>query len=191
MPARRPRRKFGASQKDRIFFAALPDAATATRIHDLAAKLKAANGFDGTLILPEHLHVTLFHLGDWAALPDEIVRLARSAADALGAAPFEVAFHRAESFRNSTGIYPFVLTGEVAPWRPLHDALKTALTKAGLGGATKGAFKPHVTLLRDEKRAAPVPIAPIAWTVRDIVLVHSLLGKTTHVHLGRWPLGGG
>jgi 2'-5' RNA ligase len=188
MPPRRPRRKFGPSQKDRIFFACLPDPATAARIHDLAAKLKFANGFDGTLILPEHLHVTLFHLGDWAALPEEIVRLAKGAAEALGAEPFEVEFRRAESFRNSTGIYPFVLTADVAPWRKLHDALAQALARAGLGGATKGEFKPHITLLRDEKRASPAPIAPIAWTVRDVVLVHSLLGKTTHVHLGRWPL---
>src|ERR1700735_3735444 len=92
MPPRRPRRKFGPSQKDRIFLACLPDPATASRIHDLAARLKSANGFDGSLILPEHLHVTLFHLGDWAALPDEIVRLAKSAAEALRAEPFEVEF---------------------------------------------------------------------------------------------------
>jgi len=188
MPSRRPRRKFGPSQKDRIFFACLPDAAAAARIHGLAQKLKAANGFDGALILPEHLHVTLFHLGDWAALPDEIVRLAKAAAEALRAQPFEAVFHRAESFRNSTGVYPFVLTADAAPWRALHGALARSLTSAGLGGATKGEFNPHITLLRDGKRAAPAPIAPISWKVEDIVLVHSLLGKTTHVHLGRWRL---
>lgn len=186
--SRRPRRKFGPSQKDRIFFAALPDGATAARIHALAGKLKQANGFDGTLILPEHLHVTLFHLGDWATLPEEIVRLAKGAAEALRTEPCAVEFHRAESFRNSTGIYPFVLTGDIAPWRKLHDALALELTRAGLGGATKGEFKPHITLLRDEKRASPVPVAPVSWTVGDIVLIHSLLGKTTHVHLGRWRL---
>ncbi|HEY0300012.1 MAG TPA: hypothetical protein VGC36_01675, partial [Rhizomicrobium sp.] len=60
--------------------------------------------------------------------------------------------------------------------------------KAGLGGATKGDFKPHVTLLRDSLRVAPAPLAPIVWTVRDFVLVHSLLGRTTHIHLARWPL---
>jgi 2'-5' RNA ligase len=188
MPARRPRRKFGASQKDRIFFACLPDAATAARIHALAGDLARANGFEGTLILPEHLHVTLFHLGDWAVLPEEIVRLARAAAADVALAPFDVAFARVESFRNRTGVHPFVLTGEVAAWRGLHDALGAALKRAGLGGATQGAFKPHVTLLRDRVRAAPAKLAPVAWRVADFVLVHSLLGKTTHVHLGRWAL---
>lgn len=191
MPTRRPRRKFGPSQKARIFFACLPDEETASRIHALAQRFKDEKGFQGTPILPEHLHVTLFHLGDWAALPEEIVRLAREAAAAVEARPFEVAFTRAESFRNSTGVYPFVLTGdkEWAAWRPLHAALAAALKRAGLGGSTQGEFKPHITLLRDALRVPPAAIAPVWWTVRDFVLVHSLLGKTTHIHLGRWALG--
>jgi len=191
MPPRHPRRKFGPSQKDRIFFAALPDEETASRIHALAAKLKHANGFIGTQILPEHLHVTLFHLGDWVALPMPIVEAATRAAEeaAAGVPAFEVAFARSESFRNSTGIYPFVLTGDASQWRGLHDALGAALTRAGLGGATRGEFKPHITLLRDGGRAKPLPIAPVVWQVRDFLLVHSLLGKTTHIHLGRWRLG--
>jgi 2'-5' RNA ligase len=31
-------------------------------------------------------------------------------------------------------------------------------------------------------------IEPIEWTVREIVLVHSLLGRTTHRHVARLPL---
>lgn len=187
MPAR-PRRKFGPSQKQRIFFAALPDVNTAARIFDLAEKLKRANKMDANLILPEHLHVTLFHLGDWAALPDEIVRIAKVAAGQVTAPSFDVEFTRSGSFRNRTGIFPFVLTGDVTEWRGLYDALAQALQKNGLGGATKGSFEPHVTLTYDEVRAKPAPIAPVKWTVRDFVLVHSELGKTKHHHLGRWPL---
>jgi RNA 2',3'-cyclic 3'-phosphodiesterase len=190
MPSR-PRRKFGPSQKDRIFFAALPDEKTAARIHALAETLKRANTFGGNLILPEHLHVTLFHLGDWASLPEEIVRLAKEAAALVDVPAFDVAFQRSESFRNSTGVYPFVLSGDEAQWRALHVRLGASLKNVGLGGATQGIFKPHITLLRDKLRAAPNPIAPIRWTVKDFVLVHSLLGKTTHIHLGRWPLRGG
>ena len=192
MTAKRARRKFGPSQKDRIFFAALPDAKTAARIHDLQEDLKHQNGFTGTLILPEHLHVTLFHLGDWNGLPEEIVNLVSGAASHVNVPVFDVTFTRAESFRNATGNFPFVLTGdkEASAWRLLHTALGTALKEAGLGGATQGVFKPHITLLRDGARAAPAPIAPLTWTVKDFVLVHSLLGKTTHIHLGRWPLHG-
>ena len=184
----RARRKFGASQKERIFFACLPGTALAARIHAMAEELKAEKGFEANLILPEHLHVTLFHLGDWAALPDEVVRLAKEAASQVKAARFEVAFARAESFRNRTGVYPFVLTSEIAPWQGFHSVLGATLQKIGLGGATKGEFKPHMTLTYDELRVKPMAVATISWTVRDFVLVHSQLGKTTHNHLGRWTL---
>ncbi|MEJ0024470.1 MAG: RNA 2',3'-cyclic phosphodiesterase [Rhizomicrobium sp.] len=192
MPPRHPRRKFGASQKDRIFFAVLPDAGTAAQIRALADDLKNRNGFSGTLILPEHLHITLFHLGDWHALPTEIVDLAGKAAMEVAATPFDVTCRRVESFANRTGVYPFVLLAEpgATPLRAFQQALGAALKKNGLGGATQGDFKPHVTLLRDEKRAKPAAVAPVTWRVADFVLVHSLLGQTKHVHLGRWPLRG-
>jgi 2'-5' RNA ligase len=187
MPPRR--RKFGASQKHRIFFAALPDGGTAAKIHERAEAFKTEHGFAANLILPEHLHVTLFHLGDWAALPDEIVTLARGAASQVNVPPFDVSFQRAQSFRNRTGIFPFVLTGDEKQWHALHAALGNALKDGGLGGATRGDFEPHVTLTYDKMRLKPVAIAPVSWTVRDFVLIHSELGKTTHNHLGRWPLG--
>jgi 2'-5' RNA ligase len=189
MPSR-PRRKFGASQKHRIFLAVLPDAKTAAQIYGLAEELKARHGFTANLILPEHLHVTLFHLGDWAALPQEIVRLASLAASEIRESAFDVTFARVESFRNSTGVFPFVLTGEkyLSAWSGLHDALRAALSSTGLGGATKGAFLPHVTLTYDKLRMKPQTIDPITWRVKDFVLIHSELGKTTHNHLGRWAL---
>jgi 2'-5' RNA ligase len=186
-----PRRKFGPSQKDRIFFAALPDALTAARIYTLAEAFKAEHGFAGNLILPEHLHITLFHLGDWVKLPEEIVNLASGAASHVNVPAFDVTFKRAESFRNSTGIYPFVLTGDkdARAWKGLHEALRVALTNAGLGGATRGEFTPHITLTYDKVRVKPVAIDSVTWTVKDFVLIHSLLGKTTHHHLGCWKLG--
>jgi len=187
----RPRRKFGPSQKHRIFLAALPDAESAARIYTLALGLKAKHDFAGNLILPEHLHITLFHLGDWAALPEEIIALASLAASRVQVSAFHVRFNRAQSLRNSTGIYPFVLTGDKipSPWRESHEALRNALIETGLGGATKGEFLPHITLTYDKLRAKPHDIPPIGWLVRDFVLIHSELGRTTHNHLGCWPLG--
>jgi 2'-5' RNA ligase len=190
MASRRPRRKFGSSQKERIFFACLPDAQTCMRIAALASRLKAQHGFSAKLILPEHLHVTLFHLGDWQAMPQDVIGLAKDAAAQVHAAPFEATFGRAESFRNRTGVFPFVLTGDASQWRHLYTSLASALKKVGLGAATQGDFRPHVTLTYDEVRAKPAAIDAVAWTVRDFVLVHSQLGKTAHHHLGRWPLRG-
>lgn len=186
-----PRRKFGATQKERIFLAVLPDAKTAARIYAFAEDLKAKHNLAGTQILPEHLHITLFHLGDWISLPQDVVDIASKAASQVDVAQFDIACTRTESFRNSTGIYPFVLLAEqgATALDALHTTLGEALTKNGLGGATRGEFKPHVTLLRDKTKVKPAKVEPpIRWRAREIVLVHSLLGKTTHIHIGRWPL---
>jgi len=156
----------------------------------MAEELKREHGFDGTLIRPEHLHVTLFHLGDWIRLPEELIAQAVAAATSVTAPAFEVAFDKLTSFRNRTGIRPFVLTGPAEAWRPLRTALGQTLKQAGLGSAVHDLddFTPHVTLLRDAKSAKSAKIDPIKWQVADFVLVQSLLGKTTHIHLGRWPL---
>jgi RNA 2',3'-cyclic 3'-phosphodiesterase len=68
--------------------------------------------------------------------------------------------------------------------------LGAALKRAGLGAATQGDFQPHVTLAYDKLRLKPFAVEPVSWTVREFVLVHSLLGRTTHIPLGRWPLRG-
>ena len=50
-------------------------------------------------------------------------------------------------------------------------------------------FVPHVTLLRDKRHLLPsMPVEPIEWKVTEFVLVHSLLGETTHRVLARFPL---
>jgi len=50
-------------------------------------------------------------------------------------------------------------------------------------------YRPHVTLLHDGRHIEAEPVEPITWTVREIVLVHSLIGQTTHRHIARMPLG--
>jgi len=62
-----------------------------------------------------------------------------------------------------------------------------ALAKAGVGARQS---TPHLTLLYDARRVDEQPIDPIRWTVREFVLVHSLLGQTRYIPLGKWPLRG-
>lgn len=90
---------------------------------------------------------------------------------------FRVSFDRAESFN-----------GGVLGLEILHEQLKVALRIKGKKFGRLG-FTPHVTLLRDKhRRLHSIPIEPIEWTVSEFVLVHSLLGKTTHRVLARFPL---
>jgi 2'-5' RNA ligase len=62
------------------------------------------------------------------------------------------------------------------------------MTRVGLGRWVVPRFTPHLTLLYDNRYVEGRDVEPIAWSVREFVLIHSVLGKTRHIHLGRWPL---
>jgi 2'-5' RNA ligase len=63
-----------------------------------------------------------------------------------------------------------------------------AMCRVGLQGPRANAkFAPHVTLMYDDQGISEQAVEPVSWTAHDFVLVHSLLGQTKHVHLGRWP----
>jgi 2'-5' RNA ligase len=49
-------------------------------------------------------------------------------------------------------------------------------------------FEPHVTLAYTARDVAAEPVAPVSWLAGEFVLIHSLLGKTRHIPLARWPL---
>jgi 2'-5' RNA ligase len=72
---------------------------------------------------------------------------------------------------------------------PLIDQVATALRRAGLRSFSPAAFKPHMTLIyRGWWMPVEVLDRPIAWTVRDLLLVNSIFGQTTHEHLAEWSL---
>ena len=174
---------------DRLFFAILPDANAAARIAGLAERLRAENGLRGRPLSIERFHVTLIFLGDHVGLPRQIVALAARAAAGVAVPPFEVELDRVASFPRRRNL-PLVLLGSdgVAGLTALHQSLATALKAAGLAHDRRSGYTPHLTLLRDDRCVAEHAIEPIGWTAREFVLVHSLLGRSRHVTLARWPL---
>ena len=172
---------------DSLFFAALPDAPARARIGALTHGLRETYALTGKP-LAERLHVSLHGIGEYASFPNEVASLAIEAAAAIAVAPFEIGFDRVMSFAGKPGQLPLVLRGEgAAGFTALQDALGTALAKVGLGARQSA---PHLTLLYDARRIDEQPIDPISWTVRQFVLVHSLLGQGVYKSLGRWPLRG-
>jgi len=176
--------KFASSSSARLFLAAVPDAGTAERIHQLARVLKRAHHFDGKLIAPERLHISLFAL---SGLPEGQLCAAWEAAMDVRTEPFEVSFDRTASFRGRPGNRPFVLIGEKGLRRlqSFRQMLGAAMTRRGLRRLANTNFTPHVTLLYDARSVDEYPIESIGWTVTEFVLVRSLNG---HEHLVRWPL---
>jgi 2'-5' RNA ligase len=168
----------------RLFLAAVPDADTAARIYRLARALKHAHKFNGNIIEPGRLHVSLFSLG---GLPEPVVRMACAAAAEVRVRPFEVLFARSASFQGRPGNRPLVLVGDdgLDRLRSFRRALGVAMARKGLRYLAKRDFTPHITLLYAERSVEEHPIEPISWTVNEFVLIHSMHG---HVHLARWPL---
>jgi 2'-5' RNA ligase len=176
--------EFASCSGARLFLAAVPDAGTAERIHQLAGVLKRAHRFNGKLIAPDRLHVSLFSL---SGLPERQLCAAREAATELRTEPFEVSFDRTVSFRGRSDNRPFVLIGEdgLRRLKSFRQMLGAALTRKGLRRAANTNFTPHVTLLYDARSVDEYPIQPIVWTVTEFVLIQSIRG---HDYFARWPL---
>jgi RNA 2',3'-cyclic 3'-phosphodiesterase len=182
---------------DGLFFAVFPDAHTATGISKLAQQLCVDPRPKSKPLAANRLHVTLVHLGNFAGgLPPASVNAAMSAAASVTMAPFTVEFDSALTFAQKPRPGPLVLGGEegVVGLHALHDALGAALQSAGFGDhavAAKAPYTPHVTLAYGAPWIAPRPVEAVSWNVREFALVHSLLGRTKHVVLARWPLAAG
>jgi RNA 2',3'-cyclic 3'-phosphodiesterase len=170
---------------DRLFLAVLPDEETAARIAEKARHLRLSHGLTGRGVRPEDFHVTLCHVGDGIGLPCDVVERIKERAASVAMPSFRVSFDRAESFKNGA----LVLRGDDGTIG--LEILQQRLSDALAGQPRKARrFTPHVTLLRDGHRVPEQHIEPIDWTVREVVLVHSLVGRTAHRHIARWSLTG-
>ena len=175
---------------DRLFLGLFPDAGDAARLSQQAHGLRERFGLTGHLLAPERLHVTLHHLGDHVGLREDIVSAARNAADTVHLPPMEIAFDQVMSFATHSGTHPLVLCAGQPheALRQLWQTLDLALQRAACPKPRSGSFTPHMTLLYDRETMPVQAVEPLAWTAREFVLVHSLLGQTRHIVLGRWPL---
>ena len=183
---------FDAKPRDRLLFVIFPNADAAAQIAGLAREKRGEHRLRGRPLAAERLHVTLHHLGDYDGLPRDRVAAAREAAELVVMPTFDIVLDRTASFSHGERNRPFVLLGSdgVAALTAFQRALGASMTKVGLGRWAKPRFTPHVTMLYDDRSVEEQAIAAVGWTVREFVLVHSELGQTRHVLLGRWPLRG-
>jgi 2'-5' RNA ligase len=171
-----------------LFFGTYPDADAATNIDTLARRLCADHGLKGRPRRKDLFHFTLLDLSDCIGPPERVIALASEAAGTVAMPPFIVALDHVVPFGQSRK-GPLVLGGGdgVAALVMLHQALAEAMTKAGLRIKAKS-YTAHLTLLYDRGEVARQAVETISWTVRDFVLVQSLIGQSKHVPLTRWPL---
>jgi RNA 2',3'-cyclic 3'-phosphodiesterase len=180
---------FDPDPTDGLFFAIVPDAPAARCAEDMAEFFHDACGLQGRPLGPDRFHVSLHALGSYVGVPNDVVRKACAAASTVAAAPFDIAFDCVESFDRKNGKPPLVLRsgGSLDPLNAFHRALGDAMARQGFRRIARS-FRPHMTLLYDTRHVDARAVAPVAWTVREFVLIRSLLRRTIHVRLGRWPL---
>jgi 2'-5' RNA ligase len=176
---------------DRLLFLLRPDVEAAARIAALTQRLFTEHGWSGVPVPAPLLHVTLHELGVYAGVPQEVVARASAAATAVSMRQFNVALDAATSFSPEQPRHPFVLAGGegVVGCALLHERLGAALRDVGFRVGPASGYTPHLTLARGEGGPLDYPVAPpVAWTVSEFLLVHSLIGQRRHVVLGRWRL---
>lgn len=185
------RRPVAPRPTDRLFFAVYPVAPARERLARLAQALRERHRLQGRAFAPERLHVTLAMAGDHVGLPPLVLERAVAAGAAIHGAPFELSFDRVETFARTRN-RPCVLRARdgVAALAALHEALEHALQEAGLVARAERPYRPHLTLQYDDRGIPEEAIEPIGWTVNEVVLMRSLLGRSQHVALARWWLSG-
>ncbi|MBY5865304.1 2'-5' RNA ligase family protein [Rhizobium leguminosarum] len=176
----------------RLFFALCPPAAVERQAGSIADDYGKTFSLSAKPRLTT-LHVTIIGIDDYQELPEDAVFAARQAGATVEGAPITITFDRIMSFRREGRARPLVLCGEggLKPLTRLHVQLGVSMHNAGLRHNIRRDFTPHMTLLYDRKTVPPTSLdTPVSWTASEFLLVHSLLGKTEHRIIDRWPLLG-
>ena len=176
-----------------LFYAIVPEAEDAQRIHSAAEALCSLCGLHGKCLAASRLHVTLLAVTHFRhALPRSTVDAALAAGARTNCPKFSISMDHALSFANerSHGSHPFVLgcdpQGDLAI-AVLRKSLARACKEYGL--RTDSSTTPHMTMLYDKRVIARQPIEAIHWPVTRFALIVSHVGLNHHQWLGQWSLG--
>jgi 2'-5' RNA ligase len=170
--------------KARLFFAAWPGPEIQQALHDLARQAQPECG--GRAIPARNIHLTLAFLGD-------IERARMTQLDILAAAiegsGCELVIDRLGYWRHNRILWAGAARCP-APLQALVSSLSMALRGAGYT-LEERPYVPHVTLLRDARRAgARLAFSPAVWPVRDFALVESVQTGRERIYevVRRWSL---
>lgn len=168
----------------RLFFAIKPDPVTARRTDVFAEEIAAG----ARRVRPEHHHVTLAITKDYAHFPRPLADALLQAGTAVAADPFDLTLDRLAASRRSVALRP---AKSHPPLMALQRQIASAVDRQRISQRPGWSFSPHQTLFYREGEPWQRPVQGFRWQVGEFVLVHSLVGRTRHDILGRWPLTGG
>lgn len=133
---------------------------------------------------PELLHVTLLLLFDVYYAPPEWLLAVMAALDDFQGFAFPLAFDRIEVRKAVT-----LRTRDPLPeGRAFQAALVGHLVERRAPLLLGTTPVPHLTINYRGDRLGARKMPPIGWTVDEILLIESVVGKATHKEHGRWAL---
>lgn len=166
--------------RHRYFFALRPPEPIALR----AGLLRNAFGEAGGCVGDDRLHLTLGITDDFAERPAAVVDRLLGIGDAVDGEPFALALDRLSGNGRTIALRPSRVP-------PGLNMLQRQLDQQMLYWNVRRpgwTFNPHLTLVYRPHQEFLRPIEPLAWEAMELVLIHSLVGRTRHIELGRWPL---
>lgn len=166
----------------RLFLAFLPPRRVAEEID----WCRACSGPCGAPVATGRLHLTLLMLGDYSAPPRTLVARTRDALSAARLPACRILLDTLVRGRHSMLLAP---SEKLRGLETFQRSLAGALARSLIAPPRWWRFSPHVTLGYRPAEGAGGPIDPISWTGDELVLIHSLLGRTRHILLDRWRLG--
>jgi RNA 2',3'-cyclic 3'-phosphodiesterase len=133
---------------------------------------------------PHLMHVTLLSLFDLHTAPPDWLPQVIAAIDSFDARAFPLAFDRIENRKAVT----LRTRAPLPEARAFQAALVRHLLEQRAPLMLGTTPEPHLTINYRGDSLGAQKIAGLGWTVDTILLVESIVGKTTHVEHGRWPL---
>ena len=189
-PDRDRKKKF-----DRLFYALLPDSATAWRIAQAAQQFQRDHHIDNKLLEVTRSHISIQLVGDYKKpMPERFVFAARMAAARIILPTVDVVLDEIGSFEGRPAAHgkpprrPLVMQAQGDGLYTLFDCLGGAMLQNGL--RPNQGFTPHLTVSYGPQRVPFQRVSPIRFVGGELVLIHSEVGLTLYHVLGRWPLRG-
>jgi len=156
-----------------LYFMIKPDPEAAAAMDKLRLQYDLARHYAA-----ERFHITLVPFGDIRLISAETLDAIRNAVASLQADPFDVALNR---IRGNA-----LVGNRMRALRDFQHALVARLRACGVD-MPDYTFAPHASLTYETWQQRNIAVSPIAWRVRQLLLINSIHGKG-HQLLGSWTL---
>ena len=180
----------GDAAVHRLFVALRPDAGAARQLVRISRSLREAGILGKHVVDPSRWHITLHFLGDFRGYPEELAGRLVDASRRFSYRRFEISLDLVSTFAKRKP--PLVVLCPDTAQQVVREFRRAYLEQvlAPQGIVAERRFVPHLTLgYRQQPLPKPVPVGPLAWVVREFMLVNSHVGRAHHEVIGRWPLG--